>query len=69
MSDEFKVVLTTDAIEYLAQVSEWIKNAPKSDEHDEFWVGSVAVEWGHSDKPIAVFKAEDDFYLVEVTNG
>jgi hypothetical protein len=69
VSDEFKVVMTTDAIEYLAKVSEWIKTAPKSDEHDEFWVGDVAVEWGHSEKPIATFRSEDDYYLVEVTNG
>jgi hypothetical protein len=68
VSDEFKVVMTPEAIEYAAKVSEWLKTAPKS-ENDEFWVGNVTVEWSHTEKPVAIFQAEDDFYVVEVTNG
>ncbi len=66
MSDEPKVSLTPDAIEYLDKVRQWVDQAPKA---EDFWIGKITVEWGHAEKPIATFEAVDDFWVVEVTNG
>lgn len=66
MSDEGKVVVTPDAIAFFNKVQEWLESAPQT---DEFWVGKVVVDWGHSEEPIANFVAEDNFWLVEITNG
>ncbi len=63
--------MTTEMVAYLHKVNEWLKTAPKPDHDDpeEFWIGQVTVEWSHSEHPIAVIKSEEDWWLVEVTNG
>jgi len=71
-----RVAMTTESIEYLAEVSKWLKTVPKApkreeSEFEEHWVGQVEVGWEHDTPgtPLAIFRAEEDWWICEVSNG
>jgi len=74
MSDpEVAASLTTEGLAYLDRVAEWLKDMPKDtsghDGSEEFWCSLVAVEWSSMEGRFATFRAEEDWWTVDVHNG
>jgi len=75
MAENRRVAMTQETVEYLAEVSKWLKTVPKAPKREEtafeeHWVGRVEVSWEHDDpEPLAIFRAEEDWWICEVSNG